>query len=176
MLPGGSYDISATDDGGAIINGTFYPPGSPILSEPAVRQELARALAQKSQDSGSKHKSDFVGLFGGHNFDTPGSYARGGAIGRIASRGFAYGGMIDVPPHLALGGALPDSIGGIAPSLGELAAPGGGAEGHVRVDLRTNHGDFPMMASQDVARAMASAARDSADVQTGPRPSWYRGK
>jgi hypothetical protein len=179
MLPGGSYDISATDDGGAIINGTFYPPGSPILSEPAVRQQLARARAQKSQDSGSKHKSDFVGLFGGHNFDTPGSYARGGAIGSIASRGFALGGTIDVPPHLALGGALPDSISGPAPSLGDLNSGGSPWDGvkHLgSADLRTDHGDVRAIGPADTLRHMISAARDSADVQTGPRPSWYRGK
>jgi hypothetical protein len=56
------------------------------------------------------------------------------------------------------------------------AAGGGSAAGHYTVDLRTNHGDFSVVASEEVARKMSNAARDSANTQTGPRPSWYRGK
>jgi hypothetical protein len=42
------------------------------------------------------------------------------------------------------------------------------------VNLSTNYGDFKMRATPDVARAMAAAARDSADVQTGPAAELVR--
>ncbi len=176
ILPAGSYDITPTDDGGAIINGVMYPPGSPILNDPNVKQALARARASKAQDEGKRHKSDFTGIFGGHVFDTPGSYARGGLVG--GRRGFAGGGYVNILPHLALGGDIADIIGGPAPSLSlkDSGSPWADVPHMGSMDLRTNHGDARVMGPQQTLKNMAAAARDSADAQTGQRPSWYRGR
>lgn len=87
------------------------------------------------------------------------------------ARGFDMGGFVDglnrsiAVPQFAAGGLVPSAV----------AAVGAGGQ-TINVDLRTNHGNFRLMASGEVARAMAAAARDSADAQTGTRPSWYRGR
>jgi hypothetical protein len=61
-------------------------------------------VRRRAQESKRTHKSDFVGIFGGHNFDTPGSYAKGGPIG-----------------HFATGGIMPDFSAGSAPSLSAIS-------------------------------------------------------
>jgi len=172
VSPLGSLEVTPLDDGGAIINGNYVPPGSAILDDPRVKQALAQARASRgSSGEGKKHKSDFVGLFGGHNFDTPGSYARGGAIGRISrygmSRGFAEGGLVDVPDLV-----------GAAPSVG--AASSGSSWPDVEhlgsMDLHHPAGDARVIGPKQTLRNMAAAARDSADARTGRMPEWYYGR
>ncbi len=167
----GSLEVTPTDDGGAIINGNYVPPGSPILQDPRVKQALAKAYAARGQDDGGrrKHKSDFVGLFGGHNFDTPGSYAKGGAVGRGIPH-FAFGGMADVPDLVGAAPSVSDTGGGSAsspwsdiPHLGSM-------------DWNSHLGQVRVVGPAETLRHMQSAARDAADVQTGQRPTWYRGR
>lgn len=175
----GEHSISPTDDGGAIIDGMYHPPGDPILQTPFVRQALARAR-QDAGPSKRKYKSDFVGLFGGHNFDTPGSYAEGGAVGRISASGSAFSGrFIDVPGFADGGLADAAMIGGgaapqldaasIAPAFGDLADFG-------RVQLNDGRSDFGVIAHRDVAEALRRAAVDAVNVRTGPAPSWLKGR
>jgi hypothetical protein len=191
--------------GGLNVGGILYPPGSALFDDPMWRQIWENARRDHGQNKGDdsghrKHHSDFVGRFGHDDSNgaldtyvatggliTPhgvmrgnaAHFADGGAVGHLAA---LSGLQIDVP-HLADGGGALDVAGlastiagGTAPSVTEL---GGGssnaAAGHHSVDLRTNHGDFRMMASEDVARQMTAAARDSANVKTGERPSWFGG-
>jgi hypothetical protein len=192
----GSYEISPTDDGGAIINGVAHPPGDPILNDPIVKQALARARAAK-QDEKPRHKSDFTGTFGGHEFDTPGGYAEGGAVGRVlqrlASGGsvgnhhariasvFANGGFVDIAPHFALGGladAAADAIsGGPAPSLDlKGTSPWDNVPHLGSADLRTNHGDVRAVGPKEILKALVREARDSENASTGRNPSWQYGR
>lgn len=98
-----------------------------------------------------------------------GKYADGGFVGRLSAMGFNKGGLIEVP-HFAIGGP----VRGAAPKVDDGGGDNGGAPaGHYSVDLRTNHGDFKMMAPEHVARQMSRAAVASTSVQAGPRPSWY---
>lgn len=187
FLGPGQHTIEPTEDGGAIIDGVKYGPESPILEDPVVKQALAQARAAKPQAEPKKHKSDFTGIFGGHVFDTPGSYRDGGLVGRGLSRGgtvgrglrgFARGGYVSILPQFADGGLMDIDIGGAAPSasIKDSGSPWANVPHLGSMDLRTNHGDARVMGPQQTLKNMATAARDSADAQTGPRPSWYRGR
>jgi hypothetical protein len=44
-LPSGSYDVTPTDDGGAIINGVYYGAGAPLLQNPIIQKALQSARA-----------------------------------------------------------------------------------------------------------------------------------
>ncbi|MGF6309946.1 hypothetical protein ABIB82_004057 [Bradyrhizobium sp. i1.8.4] len=175
--------------GGAWIDGILHTPGDPLLDDPLVKSAMAQSRAgMNAQPSKSKYKSQFVGRFG-HSDDADTYVAGGGPIGdwsgrsaggnlrSFASRHFVNGGMVSLAPmlHLADGGGA-GGVSGAAPTIdgGALAAPSGSL-GHYDVDLRTNHGDFKMMAPEDVARAMTRAAGDASLAQTGPRPGWYFG-
>jgi hypothetical protein len=213
----GSYNIVATDDGGADINGVHYPPGSPILDNPIVQAALQRSRAgrddpEERMRQATRHHSDFVGKFGSDNFydDAKSDFADGGSIrgpgtstsdsipamlshgeyvvraravshygtsfmNKLNRMGFAKGGFVELP-HFADGGGISLPSLGRAPSIGGVGEAAGGAGGHYTVDLRTNHGDFSMLASGEVARKMSQAARDSVNAQTGARPSWYKGR
>jgi hypothetical protein len=92
---------------------------------------------------------------------------------KLNRMGFAKGGLIEVP-HFADGGGISLPPGRV--NVGESAGASAGTAGHYTVDLRTNHGDFSMLAPEAVARKMSAAARDSANAQTGQRPSWYKGR
>jgi hypothetical protein len=119
--------------------------------------QLYRINQSKSPDESIKRINRFVL---GH--------ADGGAIGHLAS-----GGMIDWPGLPGFGAPISGMGLSDAPMLSESAAPGS-ALGHYDVDLRTNHGDFRMMTSEETARQMTAAARDTALAQNGQTPSWYR--
>lgn len=86
---------------------------------------------------------------------------------RHFGRGFAMGGLVDglsrslALPRFAMGGPVAIAGGG----LGDLADFG-------RVDL----GGFKVIAHRNVVSDLRRAARDSEDAQTGPRPSWYKGR
>jgi hypothetical protein len=159
-LPSGSYDVTPTDDGGAIINGVYYGAGAPLLQNPIIQKALQSARQEKQTDK-KKYKSDFVGTFGSHAGGGPIGFSGGGAVGS----GLDFSSLT----HLAGGGPAPtlDSIGAGSP---------GGASGNLSVDLRTNHGDFRMMTSEDVARKMGAAARDAANASAGAAPSWEYGR
>lgn len=176
--------------GGAFVDGTLHLPGDPLLDDPTVQRGIAQSKAGMSaQPSNRKYKSDFVGRFG-HSDDSDtyvaaggpigdwGRYAGGGAIGDIPNISrFAAGGSVSIARmlHLAEGGGVSGMAGPPTLDVGALAAPGG-STGHLDVDLRTNHGDFKMMAPEDVARQMSRAAGDAALAQTGPRPRWFKGQ
>ncbi|WOH70670.1 hypothetical protein RX330_20450 [Bradyrhizobium sp. NDS-1] len=103
----------------------------------------------------------------------PAHFARGGAVGNLS----AFAGMTASFPHFAEGGMLDvPSLSGPAPQLDNIAPAAGGAAGHYDVDLRTNHGDFRMMTTEDVARKMSAAARDAANASAGAAPSWEYGR
>jgi hypothetical protein len=80
-------------------------------------------------------------------------------------------------PKFSLGGFV-RGLSGFMPmprfSDGGLAsmAPSGPA-GHYTVDLRTNHGDFQMIAPEDTARSLARHAVNSKMTSTGKKPDWY---
>jgi len=219
-LSPGAHQITATPDGGAIIDGVKYDAGAPILRDPFVQGEIAKSKAGAKEDKGSKREpyhSPFIGDFGRTAGDTEGgsnTYASGGPIsgpgtstsddipaylshgefvvnaretarnrpvlaaineGKFPShiaKMFANGGRIELP-RFADGGMTGVSSPDRAPSAGDISDPGGGAMGHYSVDLRTNHGDFSVMAPEHVMRQMSRASVASTSVQAGPRPSWY---
>ncbi len=176
-LGAGSYDVTPTDDGGAIINGVAYPPGSPILQNPIIKQALARARAARgSSGEGKKHKSDFVGPFGGHVFDTPGSYAKGGATGHIR-RGYFAGGSVDFGPAFGGMAELPDLV-GEPPNVSDFKEkPGSWPDvDHLgSLDLRHPAGEARVIGPKDALKALTTAARDQSDVSMGS-PSWKYGR
>jgi hypothetical protein len=93
-LPPGHHQITATQDGGAIIDGVKYPHGSQILQDPVVQNAIKAAGATGDSDKPT-HKSDFVGIFGGHVFDTEGSYAKGGLVAAFSRGGLAGNSIIN---------------------------------------------------------------------------------
>lgn len=172
----GNLEIEPAPDGGAIINGNYLPPGSPQLNDPVIQRALAKARGARSgEGEKKKHKSDFTGIFGGHVFDTPGSYAAGGAVGRrgglgqVSLPGFAEGGAAMIhgdADSLGMGSvAMVDAAAG--PALGDLSHFGS-------LDLTTDYGRARVLGPQDALKSLTAAARDHDATQTGPMPSWRR--
>lgn len=190
VLGPGSHDITYDPlSGGAYIDGNLHLPGDPILDDPIVKQAMQESMrGMGQQPSQKKHKSDFTGIFGGHVFDTPGSFAAGGAVGSIPSlrsyfARFADGGS--VAGGLNIGAAalpqisMPTLDFGDVPDFGDLGAPSGSPwdMSHLgSMDLRTDHGDARVMGPANVLRQMTAAARDSANARIGRAPSWVYGQ
>jgi len=99
----------------------------------------------------------------------PSQWSTGGAVGHFASGGtVSFGDSIG---HLFSGGPASD-VGSIA----DLSGAGSGASlGHYTVDLTMGGSTFRMMSSEETAKQMSAYARDSANFQTGPSPSWAHG-
>jgi hypothetical protein len=165
--------------GGAYIDGNLHLPGDPVLEDPEVKAAIQRSKVPGRPAAGQKkHKSDFVGVFGGHVFDTPGGYATGGAVGSIPT-------LRSHVARFASGGAVPrmniDSLSEAAPDVSGLAASSGSSPWadmpHLgSMDLRSDHGEARVMGSADALRSMTAAARDSSNSRIGRAPSWYRGR
>jgi hypothetical protein len=192
-LQTGQHQITATQDGGAIIDGVKYPYGSPILQDPVVQEQIKKSLAGAKDGSDKpKHKSDFVGIFGGHVFDTEGSYAKGGLVkhfaagglvggassgpSRLASiiKGFANGGIIDIP-HFAVGG-MPDIPTADLSKSSAFDKPAASAMEHWgTIDMRSDHGDFKVATERDTMRHLSSSAQKAKRFSTGPKPGWFGG-
>jgi hypothetical protein len=178
LAPGDHTVLYEPTSGGAYVDNFLHQPGDPILDIPEVRQAIEESKqAMEEPPSAAKHKSDFTGIFGGHVFDTPGSYAGGGAVGSIPFLGghlarFAAGGAVGMSGfgHIAL------------PTLGDIAPPdigsiGAGDMPHLgTVDLRTDRGDFQAHVKRDVVDELRRAARDSANARIGRAPSWDHGR
>jgi hypothetical protein len=169
--------LSVTYDpntGGAWVNGNLYPPGSPFLNDPRIKAAIARSKGDMKDDSADKKSgSDFTGFFGG----SQGNFAKGGLVGDAPSRlqsiirGFANGGIIDIP-HLAIGG-MPEMP---SPDLSSSLQPASSTDmpHHGTVDLRTDHGDHRVIAHEDTMRSLNRAAVEARTFGTGPRPGWHR--
>jgi hypothetical protein len=190
--------------GGAYVDNFLRQPGDPILDIPEVKQAIEESK-QGMQEPASKRKfkSDFTGIFGGHVFDTPGSYASGGAVGSVPNlgdylmrlttsgkvgsiaelpslrMGFGDGGGVDLAggrlslPSLHLP-MMPDTA---PPDIGNITGSSGGDFPHLgTIDLRTDRGDFQTHVKRSVVEELRAAARDRANAQIGRAPSWYYGR
>jgi hypothetical protein len=147
-----------------------------------------------------KHKSDFVGKFGGHVFDTPGTYAEGGLVGnrpssfaaRLSAQHFAKGGLaastfadrisamglstIDVP-HLALGGMPDISPPTLSGDSSVFKSPEGGhGQLHpVTLNLPAGGSVDGVYAKPDAVAQLRAAANQAKRFSTGSKPPWYGG-
>ncbi|MBN8934728.1 MAG: hypothetical protein J0I13_00115, partial [Rhizobiales bacterium] len=175
----------------------------PILDIPEVKQAIEDSKQEMEKPASKrKYKSDFTGIFGGHVFDTPGSYASGGPVGSIPSFGdhlvrLATGGKVGSIaelPSLRMGfgdgGGVDLSAGNLSipsqwlPTLPDIAPPdisnigSSGADfPHLgTVDLRTDRGDFQTHVRRSVVEELRRAATDSANAQIGRAPSWAYGR
>lgn len=100
-----------------------------------------------------------------------------GSFPKHLSKMFASGGLIELP-HFSDGGPVMASLPrpGRVPQTGDISSGEHGTAGYHAIDMRTGFGDFRVLAPEHVARSMSAAARDSANAQTGQRPSWYKGR
>jgi hypothetical protein len=170
-----SYDPST---GGAYIDGVLRLPGDPLLQDPIVQAAIARSKADAGGASKRKSKSDFTGIFGGHVFDQSGSYAAGGAVGHIGNAiSRAFGGRTISFPGFAAGGlAEVSGLGGLSPTVGDLAGAGGIREMHpVTIQMPGGQRVGPMLSDAEIVEALRREARDASAYSTGRSPSWRYG-
>ncbi|WP_375782916.1 hypothetical protein ACE10Z_23670 [Bradyrhizobium sp. Pha-3] len=187
--PGQHSVLYDPQSGGAYVDGLLHLPGDPLLNDPIVRKGMEESKAGMNQKTSSKKHSEFVGRFGYDvETDTGSGFAEGGIIGRSSSGSgswlgsighFASGGQVtgDIDAVSLIGGDRFDAGGRISAS--DLAAlpsgddgAGAGGRHYGTADLRTDHGDFPVMGEHDVLDKLTRATMSKSRRRTGVSPGW----